>query len=374
VTLALCAPALPAAGQQTLASAARLAELERRAAERLAALQKEADQLARQQRGLLDELRGLELKRDVAAAGLARTSAALARANAEVVEVTSQILAADAELTRLRPLMHRRVAALYTAGPQDTARRWLGSDDVVTTARATRLLAAVTDRDRRDFQHYSALRGQLAERRATLEQRTQEIARLEADAVAGREAAARAAASHAAMVRQLDARRDLTARLAGELDTARQELQRQVAGLGSDPAAPVVLPLPPFKGALPWPASGRIVGTFGRLGMSRFGTTVPRTGVEIALRSGSPVVAIHEGRVAYAAPFAGFGRLVIVDHGRGAFSLYGHLSDIVVSKGEAVERGRSLGASGQSPEGTSALYFELRVDGRPVNPLEWLKR
>jgi len=348
--------------------------LERRAAERLASLQKEADQLARQQRGLLDQLRGLELKRDMAAAELAKTSAALARARADVVEVTAQIQATDAELVRLRPVIHRRVAALYAAGPQDTARRWLGSDDLVATARATRLLAAVTDRDRREFEQYSALRARLSDRRATLEQRMQEIARLELEAVAGREAAARAAAAHATMIRQLDEKRDLTARLAGELDGARQELQRQVAGMSSDPAAQVVLPLPPFKGTLPWPARGRVIGAFGRLGMSRFGTTVPRTGVEIAMPPGTPVQAIHEGQVAYAAPFAGFGRLVIVDHGRGAFSLYGHLSEIVVSKGGAVERGRRLGASGQSPEGASALYFELRVDARPVNPLEWLTR
>ena len=101
---------------------------------------------------------------------------------------------------------------------------------------------------------------------------------------------------------------------------------------------------------------------------------MPRTGVEIGVPRGTPVQAIHEGRVAYAAPFAGFGRLVIVDHGRGAFSLYGHLSEMVVSKGDDVERGRRVGSSGQSPEGASALYFELRVDARPVNPIEWLKR
>jgi septal ring factor EnvC (AmiA/AmiB activator) len=374
VALAIGAAVTPHAAQGTLADAARLAELERRATERLASLQKEADQLARQQRGLLDQLRARELAREVAAAGLSHTSAALARAEADVAAVSAQIDAAEAEIARLRPIVHRRVAALYAAGPQDTPRRWLASDDLAGTARAVRLLAAITAQDRRDFEQYAALRAQLLERRTTLEQRRAEIAGLKVKAVAGREAAAAAAAAHAAMVRQLDERRDLTARMAGELDMARQELQRQVAGMASNPAAPVaVLPLAPFKGALPWPAAGRVIGAFGRMGSSRFGTTVPRSGIEVAVAAETPVRAIHEGTVAFAGPFAGFGRLVIVDHGRGAFSLYGHLADMAVSRGDPVERGRQLGTSGHAPEGPARLYFELRVDARPVNPIEWLK-
>jgi septal ring factor EnvC (AmiA/AmiB activator) len=77
--------------------------------------------------------------------------------------------------------------------------------------------------------------------------------------------------------------------------------------------------------------------------------------------------------VAFADTFTGFGQLVIVDHGSRAFSLYGNLLELGVKTGDRVSRGARLGSSGESLTGAAAgLYFELRVDDRPVDPLQWL--
>ena len=70
-------------------------------------------------------------------------------------------------------------------------------------------------------------------------------------------------------------------------------------------------------------------------------------------------------------PFSGFGNLVIVDHGSQTFSVYGNLLDIDVKKGARVERGQPVGTVGTppaAPSGAPGLYFELRVDGQPVDP------
>ena len=83
---------------------------------------------------------------------------------------------------------------------------------------------------------------------------------------------------------------------------------------------------------------------------------------------------MHEGRVAFAGPFAGFGNLVILEHGEGDHSLYGHLRVLGVARGDAVERQAVLGETGLTPAGVPGLYFELRIDGRAVDPLQWLKR
>jgi septal ring factor EnvC (AmiA/AmiB activator) len=87
----------------------------------------------------------------------------------------------------------------------------------------------------------------------------------------------------------------------------------------------------------------------------------------------SPVTAVHAGKVAFADQFTGFGRLVIVEHGQGVFSLYGHLESLAVTRGVQVPAGAVLGTSGRTPGGRDAVYFELRIDGRPVDPLQWLK-
>jgi septal ring factor EnvC (AmiA/AmiB activator) len=88
---------------------------------------------------------------------------------------------------------------------------------------------------------------------------------------------------------------------------------------------------------------------------------------------GQPVRSVHDGRIVYAGLFPTLGQLIIVDHGGMAFSLYGYMGLIAVSKGMSVGAGQIIGASGRSPDGQPALYFELRIDGQPVDPLQWLK-
>ena len=80
--------------------------------------------------------------------------------------------------------------------------------------------------------------------------------------------------------------------------------------------------------------------------------------------------AVHDGRVAFADVFTGLGQLVIVDHGGLAFSLYGYLGSIAVTKGPAVgARASVVGTAGRGPAGTPAVYFELRIDGKPGRSL-----
>jgi septal ring factor EnvC (AmiA/AmiB activator) len=111
----------------------------------------------------------------------------------------------------------------------------------------------------------------------------------------------------------------------------------------------------------------------------RFGGTsrepgVSSNGIEITAGEGLTVAAVHDGVVAYAGSFAGFGNLVIVDHGSQAFTLYGDLLDLAVTKGARLDRGQPIGFVGPLPSGGTGVYFELRVDGRAVDPLQWLKR
>jgi murein hydrolase activator len=94
----------------------------------------------------------------------------------------------------------------------------------------------------------------------------------------------------------------------------------------------------------------------------------------VSLAEGQPVRAVHEGVVAYADQFTGYGNLVILDHGDGAYSLYGYLGPMDVTRGDRVDAQARLAASGRNPSGNPALYFELRVDGAAVDPLQWLKR
>ena len=147
-------------------------------------------------------------------------------------------------------------------------------------------------------------------------------------------------------------------------------LQATIAGLATTTTTD--LPLKPFQGDLAWPVAGPVLSRFGRAASS-YGTAIQKNGIEIGTAVGTPVHAVHGGTVAYAAPFTGFGVLVILDHGDNTFTVYGHLAGTALRPGATVARGQAVGASGANPTGQPAAYFEVRVDGRPVNPVQWLK-
>ena len=123
-----------------------------------------------------------------------------------------------------------------------------------------------------------------------------------------------------------------------------------------------------------WPVHGQIVSRFGEVRDPEYGTRLVNNGINIKVDFGMPVRAVFHGEVAYAERFLGYGNLIIIDHENGFYTLYGHLSDILVSKGEMVEKGEIIGKVG-SPSSTleSSLYFEIRENGRAIDPLKILK-
>jgi len=213
----------------------------------------------------------------------------------------------------------------------------------------------------------------LKQERTMLEEELRALQAREAEAVQAQTAANRAVASRTALIAQIDARRDLNAQLAGELQVAHERLQQQLAGSGTSGAVePVAIPLAPFRGALEWPVAGRVTGVFGQRG-GRVGDAAVRNGIEISAPEGTAVRALHPGTVSYADAFTGFGNLVVVDHGANAYSLYGYLSSITAAQGAAVDTNTEIGQVGLAPAGPAALYLEIRIDGRSVDPVQWLK-
>ncbi len=175
------------------------------------------------------------------------------------------------------------------------------------------------------------------------------------------------------LIDSLDQQRDLAAQYVGELQAAQLQIERTVATADASSSS-VALPFRPFRGDLPWPVAGPVVSRFGRSTSGRFGTAIVRNGIDVGTPEGTGARVVHGGRVAFAAPFTGFGVLVIVDHGGSAFTLYGHLSESTVTEGSVVKAGEVVGRVGLAPAGDAALYFEVRIDGRPVDPLQWLRR
>ena len=138
--------------------------------------------------------------------------------------------------------------------------------------------------------------------------------------MAARAAAERAAVARAQLIAQIDARRDLTAELASELQTAQQQLQQTLGAINCRRAArrsPTgsALPIRPFRGDLDWPVAGRIMTRFSGQATAGAGRDAAERHPDLRSQEGTPVRAVHDGTVAFAGPFTGYGNLVIVDHG-----------------------------------------------------------
>jgi septal ring factor EnvC (AmiA/AmiB activator) len=363
---------IPLLAQQ--ADRAKTEALARRASERLQALQREADQLASDERTLLNDLRKLEIDRQIKAEELRQASADAHDVAAQLAATTDHINELERRDLAQRPDLRARLVEIYKLGRARYLRLLLSTSDVRQLGRATRLVASMAQLDRDRVAEHQRTLDSLKIARRELESRGRQMQALRAEAERAEKATVVAVRARGDRIRDLDQRRDLNAQLASELQAAQQKLQVTLRDLsnGASAAEPASLPLRPFRGALEWPAPGPVRRRFGR-GAGPGG--IPESkGIEIAAAEGTPVQAVHEGTVAFADPFTGFGNLVIVDHGAQTFTLYGDLLEIAVKRGGRVERGQLVGNVGSAPAGPAGLYFELRIDGRAVDPLQWLKK
>jgi len=165
-----------------------------------------------------------------------------------------------------------------------------------------------------------------------------------------------------------------------ELEQAALRLQKMIEemsrrGVGKAPELPAGTGLDGMRGKLEWPVRGQVTGSFGKTKHPEFATEVFRKGIDIEAPIGEEIRAVEKGRVVFAERFSGYGKMVIIDHGERYFSVYAHLSEILKKSGDAVKRGETLGTVGDSDSlAGSGLYFEMRKDGKSIDPLPWFRK
>ncbi|MCF8110379.1 MAG: peptidoglycan DD-metalloendopeptidase family protein [Desulfobacteraceae bacterium] len=129
------------------------------------------------------------------------------------------------------------------------------------------------------------------------------------------------------------------------------------------------------QGLLKMPVQGKIVSEFGRHISSESGVASYRNGIEISSGYGEPVRAVYSGRTVFADWVKGFGRVLIVSHGNGYHTVYARLQDMFSSRGDKVESGQVIATVGDSGSRKGpCLYFEIRCNGNPVDPVKWLDK
>ena len=328
---------------------------------------------------------------EVAISKAGRTLEALAVSRREVEaklgELDGEAHAVRARLTEQRALAARLVRQQYTSpGAAGVLELLAAAADFNALARDRVYLDYVARARKAVLDELVAQADRLRELTEKATQRRQELAAIEDQEAAERARLETERANRKQVLAKLSSQIERQRREAGSLERDERRLAKLVQDLAKMLAArkPAPRPTPstrsaeprtgaPFeqlKGRLHAPVRGRVTDRFGT---PRADSGLSWRGLFIAAPAGREVKAVAAGRVVFADWLRGFGNLLIVDHGDGFMSLYGNNETLMSQVGEPVRSGATVATVGSTGGNTaSGLYFELRYQGKPFDPLGWL--
>lgn len=359
----------PASEKNGLESEAdpREAELERIRGE-IARLEARLGDLRSREAGLEAELERTEVELELQENRLREATTAFELAERAVEELEIEVGEIEAALEAVLEDLQRRLGGLYRLGHHGYLRLFLSLESDQELLPAVRQLRFLVRRDRETLDRYTALRGRLdergellvAERAAMEEWRAQEAQRR--DELAGLRRRQRRLLERVSRERQEVAERAL------ELREKARKLELLIDSLVREELDPLEgAAMGDFKGILDWPSKGEVSVHFGPRRDPRYRTEVPHNGISLTTEEGTRVGVVYPGQVLFADNFEGYGPMVVVHHPGRIFTLYAGLAELRVAKGDVLSLGTAVGLAADE------LYFEIRRENQPEDPLEWLR-
>ena len=334
------------------------------------------------------KLKQIQADLDAANARLQSIRSRQAEINAQIVQTQNEIVKMEAYLKTRQNVLNRRVRAIYMHGQLNYLEVILGANSFSDFANRVELLKRVIRSDYNLILEIQKQKAAIEAKKAQLEEDKRQLDALAAEAektqqeIAAKKAEQQkvldAAKSNKAAAAQME--QDLNAQLASVRNLIQQRLAaaeaaRQAAqqassdegGGGSDDN------YVQGTGAMGWPCSGPITSPFGYRTHPIFGTTIFHAGIDIGVDYGTPIHAADSGVVVYSGWISGYGNAVIIDHGGGISTLYGHNQSLAVSEGQSVSKGSVIAYAGSTGNSTGPhCHFEVDVNGSPVNPMGYL--
>lgn len=342
----------------------------RRVQTRRRSLEREVERLRGQERSLLGEVERLELEVRLRTEEMREAQILLLRSNRELDDTVRRLAALEDSLAVMRPALAARARALYKLGELSYLRLLLSVDRPADFLRGYRFVTTLARADRERVARFRADVARAAAARASLEEQTRAALALRAELDRTRRVLDQDRRRKTDLLTQIVERKETQAEYLRELTEAEEQLARMIGGLvGTD----VAMPLGAFRGSLPWPVEGTVRTPFGRRKHPRFDTYTVQNGIDIEAPVDTPVRSVHDGEVVFADRFRGYGLMVILEHGR-HHTLYAHLAEAAVVTGQRLPAGAVVGTVGASGLSGQGLYFEVRIAGRPEDPLSWLKK
>lgn len=331
-------------------------------------LQGRLSSVRKQETSLEDRLGRVKVELALQQAELREATTALELATARTEATEAKIDELEEALANLRDDLRRRLAGLARLGRHGYLRLFFALSPDNDFLPAIRQLRFLLRRDRIALDRYDATRIELTGERERLLQEKEQAVTWQERERERHDALVLVRRRHEGLIQQVARERRRLAQRTLALQDKERKLARLIGSLIEEGQKGLAgSPIQEFRGVLDWPARGELIGRFGPRRDPRYKTEVPHNGLDLAVDDDTEVFSIFPGEVLYSAEFEGYGPMVVVHHPGRVFSLYAGLHELRTAKGDVVSLGDVLGLA------TGTLYFEIRVENQPEDPLHWLR-
>lgn len=315
-----------------------------------------------------EQLRVIQVDLDTAQSELSAIQSRRAYTEQQIVINTDILAKAEKSLAERTKILNKRIRDIYENGQVSYLDVLLGATDFGDFTTRADLLRRVLAQDAALIQKVRAERALVAEKKAELERDRAAILELEKAATAKKGIVESRRNARASVLESAVNERDTAERAYQELQETSRRIEQMIRSIKSGNRDEMGA-----SGAMSWPIRGPITSPFGWRIHPIFGTQIYHSGLDIGADYGDPIRAADGGVVIAAEWMGGYGYAVIIDHGGGLSTLYGHNSELVVGVGQRVYKGQTIARAGATGYATGPhCHFEVRQNGSPVNPMNYL--
>jgi len=297
------------------------------------------------------------------------------RLNRELRELAEEESQLTTRLERQRESLTQQLRTAWMHGDTAAIQLLLSQADPQSVTRTMTYYEYISRDAVKRLEAFQSTLAELALNRETAEETRDSLSRTRSETASRRDDLAEGKVERQSALEALQARiserQDELSELQSNRDRLEELLKEAEAAVADIEQPEDTAPFDSLKASLPWPVEGELSA---RYGQKVDGSNLRHNGIRIRASRGEDVNAVHYGRVVFANWLRGFGLLIILDHGDGYMSLYGNNSSLLYGVGDWVRGGDTIALTGDSGgQSRAGLYFEIRHQGNPQNPMQWLR-
>ena len=327
---------------------------------------------------IFEKLRIIQTNLDTARNEYKNISDQLLQTENKISETQVNLDKTQENLKKRQKILGNRIRDIYMHGQLDYLDVVIGAKDFNDFANRVELLERIVNSDMELIHSIAADRDTINQQKTELETERQEQVKLQADAAKKKEEIEKHKAEQQAVLDKTQNDKAAAEQAYNELEASSQHISdmlkaRANAAAAANTDSDTSAPAPSGSGIFIWPVNGPITSPFGYRIHPVLGRRIFHSGIDIGVDYGTPVHAAAAGVVVEADWMGGYGNAVLIDHGNGLSTIYGHNTSLTVSAGQTVSQGQLIAYSGATGMATGPhVHFEVRLNGTPVNPMNYL--